>query len=167
MKEYRNRPGVREKINKYQNLRYHNGKPITLEYAKKKSKEYYHNNDDYRINKLKDQKEYYYNNLEKFKEYGQSDRAVKYHHKYRQRPEVKVRLKKWLEENKDKVKLSNRAYQIKNKDKIRLRVINKKRKENGFDPAVDLKQHFNDRKQYWYKKVVYASQYGNSKENNK
>jgi DNA-nicking Smr family endonuclease len=62
----------------------------------------------------------------------------------------------WKKEHPDRIKTYARRYREKNRDKIRLHHINRNRAKYGLSPADTIEQHFNDRKQGWFKKLVYG-----------
>jgi len=149
----------KDRYYKEQRERYHNSKPEILEYYRKRTKERYWNNDDHREKKLEQQKEYYHTHKEYFREHRRKPEIKQWHKEYKQRPEVIKRRKKWLAENKDKTKASAAKYRLKNREKIKLDHINQVRIKNGIQLSESIEQHFEDRKQTWYKKIVYSHLY--------
>lgn len=154
----------REEINRQQRERYHKGKPQTLEKAKETFKCYYWNNPEYRKRQQEKCKKYYRENPEYFEEYRKSDKYKETWRKRNESEEFKQYKKEWVEKNAEKVREYGRKYYRKyyrkgEAKKQSIRGINKRRIEKGLPPVETAEQHFQQRKEEWFKRIWFAHVY--------
>ena len=159
-----------DEIREQANIKYHEGKPHTLEYYKTYNKEYYHNNKKYRKDRIAQMRKYYQDNPEYFKAHRQSEERKAYIKERAKTPEYKAYMKEYRKKNRKNITKKTREYYLNNPEKklaknnqSRLYSINRLRLKKGLQPVNDIETHLQQRKEEWYKRLTYPHLYKDSK----